>query len=828
MTRDLALRAIATRPFRSLLNAIAIALGIAIVLGVAVTVTTLGEESQAAVQAAAGASGLDVRVTAGTGLSAEDGSALGTLPGVSAVAPLYAKRVIARISPTNISGVTVDVVALRGGSVALRPLSLSSGRMPVATSHSEVVLDGGFAAALAADEHSAPLRLGDSVQLTTTTGPDQFTIVGLSNGGGGGSTAFTRSAVYITETSMLDQFRLGLRTALVAMALRPGASPATVAGEVSDALGTGATTVDPRAATANPLQEVQPLLLLITVLSVAVGAGATATGVALSVSERRREVGLLRAAGASMTQVFRLFMLEVLILAVAALPFGVAGGVGLAAFLVAHLTPADLPVPPLDVTPVQVILASFAGVGAALAGGALSALGTGRNILSGLRPHPGSNREPLRPLPLALAPPLLVAGFLLVIVGTGSAAAAGALLVLAGVLAALPLVAPFIARVVGAVAAAFTPLAGIAARNLVRRRNRTALTLSGLVIAVASAVAVSALAVGAVSGGDGWISHLFAGDVVVRSPVAQTDAVASSLGSAAGVRSALPLRFLSTASGSAVFGVTSIESGGYVDGSTLDVTSPTRAEAFRQITDSASFLAPQALASQQDWQVGEGVKLTTAHGSVLFTVAGIVQHSFPAGNGAETLLIDRGQAMRWFGPTAGGFDDLDVLTGGNTAGITNDAAGFGLSAVTVADIQDSAQRSLQHALGLLFAVAVVALVISMIAVVNTLVVNVRQGERELSLMRAVGLDRAAALRLMLTEAGILAVSGAVLGVATGCLLVAGILHAVASPGFAPGFEFPAAAALGVVVAVVAGSVLAAIVPARRSSRSSIVAAIRQD
>jgi putative ABC transport system permease protein len=828
VTRDLALRAIAQRPFRALLSGIAIALGIAIVLGVAVTVTGLGNESQMAAQAAAGASSLDVRVTAGTGLSAEDAGALATLPGVSRVAPLYAKRVIARISDKNINGVTVDVVALRDGSVALRPLSLSSGRMPVATSHSEVVIDTGFAGVLATDEHTSPLRLGDRLQLTTTTGPDQFTIVGFSNGGGGGSGAFTRSAVYVTETSMLGQFRLGLRTALVAMALQPGSSPATVAGEVLDSLGTGVTTVDPRGAGANPLQEVQPLLLLITVLSVAVGAGATATGVALSVSERRREVGLLRAAGASMTQVFRLFMLEVLILALAAVPFGVAGGIGLAALLEAHLTPADLPVPSLDVTLVQVVLAAFAGVGAALAGGALAALGTGRSILAGLRPHPGSDREPLRTLPLALAPPLLLAGFLLVILASGAGAAAGALLVLAGVLSALPLVAPIIARVVGVVAGAFTPLAGVAGRNLVRRRNRTALTLSGLTIAVASAVAVSALAVGAVSGGDGWISHLFAGDVVVRSPVAQTDAVASSLGSATGVRAALPLRFLTTASGSSVLGVTSIEASGYVGGTTLDVTSPTRAEAFRQISDSAAFLAPQALASQQNWQVGDSVKLSTAHGSVPFTVAGIVQHSFPAGNGAETLLIDRGEAMRYFGATAGGFDDLDVLTGGNTAGITNDAASFGLSAVTVADIQDSAQRSLQHALGLLFAVAVIALVISMIAVANTLVVNVRQGQRELSLMRAVGLDRSGALRLVLTEAGILAVSGAVLGVATGCLLVAGMLHAVASPGFAPDFEFPTVAALAVVAAVVGGSLLATLVPAMRSSRSSIVAAIRQD
>ena len=47
----------------------------------------------------------------------------------------------------------------------------------------------------------------------------------------------------------------------------------------------------------------------------------------------------------------------------------------------------------------------------------------------------------------------------------------------------------------GFIASAFTAKAGDATRNLVRRRNRTALTLSGITISVASAFAVSALAI---------------------------------------------------------------------------------------------------------------------------------------------------------------------------------------------------------------------------------------------------------------------------------------------------------------------------------------------
>ncbi len=823
----LARRAVRGRPLRALLTTVAVALGIAVVLGVSVTISGLDTESKSAAQSAAGGSSLDVRVTAGTGLTSDAAASLNNLSGVSTAVPLYEKRVVARLNSADVSGTTVNILALRAGSVALRPLSLAAGRLPTPDSSSEVVLDQGLAVSLAQAEHDAPLHLGDKLQLTTGTGPDAFTIVGFSDGGGLGG--FARNGVFITEEAMLDQFPLGLRTAMVALRLTPGADASQVADEVTGSLGGGVTTVDPRAAAGSPLGEVQPLLVLVTVLSVVVGAGSAANSVALAASERRRETGLLRAAGASSAQVFRVFMLEVALLTAAAIPFGVAAGVGLAAFLEAHLTPADLPVPSLHVGGWQVLIALLVGALAALFGGAVPAFASGRHpILAGLRPHPGSEREQIGTFPVSLAPLALVAGAILFIVGNGTTAAVGTVLVIAGVLCALPLIAPWVARLVGFIASAFTSKSGPATRNLVRRRNRTALTLSGLTIAVASAVAVSALASGAISGGDDWVSHLFTGDVLVRSPVAQTSAVEASIASSAGVREALPLRFLSVTSGSSVLGVTTIDTPSYQSGGGLDVTTPTRADAFRAVDNGPAVLAPSGFAVAHGWLVGSSVPLVTGRGTVPFTVAGIVDHSFPSGNGEESLIMDRNVAVHYFGDSAGGFDALDVVTTGSASAVMDSAASFGLSAVTVGDIQGSAERALQHALGLLFAVAIVALVMSMLAVVNTLLVNIRQGSRELSLLRAVGLDRGGARRLVLTEAAVLAASGAFLGVLTGCAVVVGMLRAVSTPGFTPSFAFPLTAAIAVAGAVIGGSIIATVVPAIRVARSSIVSAIRQD
>ena len=79
-----------------------------------------------------------------------------------------------------------------------------------------------------------------------------------------------------------------------------------------------------------------------------------------------------------------------------------------------------------------------------------------------------------------------------------------------------------------------------------------------------------------------------------------------------------------------------------------------------------------------------------------------------------------------------------------------------MRAVPVSVIESDARDALQHSIGLVLAVAIISVIIAMLAVVNTLLVNVRQGTRELALLRAVGLGSRQAMRRVLTEAGLLA------------------------------------------------------------------------
>ncbi len=600
--------------------------------------------------------------------------------------------------------------------------------------------------------------------MITATGPDQFTVVGFTAGTSGGP-SFTHNAVFVDEATMLGPFGLGLRTPLVALRLGPGATVAAVSEAVHAKFGAAVTTYNPRAGAAEPLQDLEPLLLLATVLSLIVGAGVTANSAALAAFERRREIGLLRAAGASSRQVFRLFAAEVALVAAAGVPIGIVVGVVLGGIFESRLSPGDLQAPSLMPEPGQVLAAVLAGLAAALAGGLLPLFAAARRpILDGLRPHPIGDHQRASPLVRVASPALLVIAALCFLSSASGLVAVGVISFLLGVVMALPLIAPLLIRLLAMAIAPLVSGAEPGAAHLARARNRTAMTAAGLVVSVATAVGVSALSAGALTASDSWISHLFAGNVLITSPVTQEDQVATAIERSPDVTHATPLRLLSETVAGASEGVAGIDPGAYASLGGLDVVSGDRTGALHALEDGPSFLEPAGLAVATGWTVGTQLPVVTQKGLVYFTIVGVVRHSFPSGDGGESLVMADDLARAYFGSAADGFDDLVVTSGGSIGAIEATATSYGMQAVPVSQIQGDARDALQHSIGLVLAVAVISVIIAMLAVVNTLLVNVRQGTRELALLRAVGLGSRQALRRVLTEAGLLAGAATLIGV----------------------------------------------------------------
>ena len=96
-----------------------------------------------------------------------------------------------------------------------------------------------------------------------------------------------------------------------------------------------------------------------------------------------------------------------------------------------------------------------------------------------------------------------------------------------------------------------------------------------------------------------------------------------------------------------------------------------RGAALGALEDGPSFLEPTGLAAATGWTVGSQLPVQTQKGIVYFTIVGIVSHSFPAGDGGESLVMADDLARTYFGSAAYGFDDLVVTTHGSAPALAS-------------------------------------------------------------------------------------------------------------------------------------------------------------
>jgi putative ABC transport system permease protein len=116
--------------------------------------------------------------------------------------------------------------------------------------------------------------------------------------------------------------------------------------------------------------------------------------------------------------------------------------------------------------------------------------------------------------------------------------------------------------------------------------------------------------------------------------------------------------------------------------------------------------------------------------------------------------------------------------------------------------------------------------VSLFGIVNTLVLATFERTRELGTLRAVGMTRKQVRRMMRHESIIVALIGAVLGMAVGLLLAALVTHALSGEGLE--FSIPAGTLVAFLLVAIVAGMLAAILPARRASRLNVLEALQYE
>jgi len=141
-----------------------------------------------------------------------------------------------------------------------------------------------------------------------------------------------------------------------------------------------------------------------------------------------------------------------------------------------------------------------------------------------------------------------------------------------------------------------------------------------------------------------------------------------------------------------------------------------------------------------------------------------------------------------------------------------------------ADITQKAQDSVDQLLGIVTAMLLLAVVVAILGIVNTLVLSVVERTRELGLLRAVGGTRRQVRTVVRRESVLISLLGALTGIALGLVSGIALSRALVAEGVTT-LAVPTLTLAIYLVIAAAGGVLAAIGPARRASKVDVLRAI---
>jgi putative ABC transport system permease protein len=781
------------------------------------------------------------------GFSPEMVDVIAKLPEVRVSAPVVTKRLTGSAGGRQQTFQMLGIDPVAEGQ--LHPLTVASGRIFAGNDKAGVLLDKKWA-----DDHS--VRVGSSITLFTALGPDQYVVRGLLK-----DSAFAQSTfgpvVFVPLQRAQKAFRLGARVTQVSVGLK-----STCAGDYAKCtyapfrsdLRVKATeeysVQDNRSFVGgqrDPYLELTPLLTFFSLLALGIGLFLIYNNLAVTVLERRREIGLLRAAGATTGWIRNLFLVQAAMLGAAGTALGMVLGVALGAILVAILAQSSGQAGLEYVFDgLQLLLVAVYGMVATLVC-ALAPAVRAMSVppLEAIRPQNlfEIERSRRRITVLGLIASVLAALVFLGVLAAENTASGftggrlllsglGMILLFFGTLALTPILIRPLTSILARPFRLFAPAETLLARNaLIRHPNRSALTIAGLVVSTALVVSVAGLSQGALGAGEDWANSLFVSDHLIVSPVHQSEDIRQEINKVAGVSASSEVTFFALRAGDRALSLAAIDPLDYAAKGKLQFTPGTSAGAFTDIEESRALLISRRLADSRNLAVGDHLVLTSARGNLSYRVAGIINHSLPSPSGDETALISLSNARQDFGIE--GFNILQVFPTGNAGGgfdsrLSEAAAKYGMQAETMAQVRAGVRHGVDSLLVLLIAVGLVGVILGLMAVVTTILLNISESTREFGLLRAVGATRSQVRGIILTQSGLFGLCGALMGSLVGLVLVAVMVRAAASLGFQPGYSVPWGVIGAVVVAVFLGCLLAVVVPARRASRASVVASIRYE
>jgi putative ABC transport system permease protein len=828
------LKGLLARKLRLMLTALSITLGVAFVAGTFVLTDTMSYTFDHLFQNVT--QGIDATIRAKTPLAAlgepvpesvvdrvreVDGvlAAEGTVTGIAQLVDPEGEVIETQGAPSIGLSWTTDA--------DLRYLTLRRGRAPQGPR--DVVID-------AATAKEQGFEVGDRVTVLSQGPPKVFEIAGIAGAGPADGLAGATVAAF---QPVIAQRILGTPGGYttIDVAGAPGVGPAELKRRLMQVLPDGyevVTGTDLAKESADQVKEgldfFQTGLLVFAGISLFVGAFTIFNTFSITVTQRSRELALLRTMGASPGQVMQSVIAEALIVGAIASLVGIGAGtlgaIGLTKILDA--LGISLPVTETQFLPRTFVLALAVGLTVSVASALVPARRAARvHPMEALREAaPSSSRSTRRrtvvgAATVTLGSLSLIAG----LIGGGSTAlllvAGGAAVVMIGVAAISTTLVRPLAAIAGWPLVRLRGLSGRLARdNAMRNPGRTAATTSALMIGLAM-VTLAAVFTASVKATSNQII-----DETLRSDFILTG------GRFAAFSPEVARRLRGQDS---IAAVTEVRAGPFrYRGQTrfLTATEPDRIDdvlALEVVGGDLGELGSAGIALRADVAGSDGLEVGERL-SVTFARTGRVQMTVQA-------IYERNPLVSDFVVSLGAYEhnyveQLDSTLFVDVAGVPLAEARADIQAALErfpniqvydqAQLKDEYSREVDRALAIVYALLGLAILIALFGIVNTLALSVLERTRELGLLRAVGMTRAQVKSAVRWESVIIAVLGALFGIVVGASFGLAIVSSLEDLSRV---VLPWGQMLVYVVLAAGAGILAAIPPARRAAKVDLLRAV---
>jgi putative ABC transport system permease protein len=850
---QLAARYLWGRKLRSFLTTLAIVIGVMVIFGMGILLPTMMIGFQKSLVAISGQVDITIALKTGEGFSP---SLLNRVKGVEGVAVAAGSISRAMNVPINFygKGSTVSGLTLVGVDPVNGPLvreyTVTQGRFLKQGDTDVAVIATSLADALG-------LKLGDTLRMPTTEGVAKLTIVGLR----AGRPSLGNEEVQVTLAEAQNLMDMsGLITMVEAnLVSKDTATREAVIQQVQAQLAKGYSmnATSSGSELMGALGAAQATFGMIGVLTLFMGGFIIFNTFRTIVAERRHDIGMLRAIGASRRTIVGLILTEGLVQGTVGTAIGMGLGYLLGIVITAGI--ADMyrqlmniqlggPV----VEPGNVALSLLLGIGVTLLAGLLPAISAGRvTPMEVLRPSLGEAFQRVGRISSTVGAVMVVVAILGLFSGNFPLVATGGLLFLVGLVLVAPLLIRPIANGFSMVIALIFAREGtgeLAQGNITRQPSRSAITASATMIGLAIVVGAGGLMWSLSDSMVGMFQKSMASDYLLVPPsiavwkgdVGASQSLSNKIRSIPGIGTVSTLRFAlsniptsgARGTGEMSFSVLGIDPATYPEVGGMDFQQGNPSTAYTALDQGRNIIVNGILAAQAGVKLGDTVTLSTPQGQKDYNVIAIAGDV--VNMKVNTAFISQTNLKADFNKSEDIFYQINLAQGADAAAVDQrlktivaDYPQFRLVATRQYLAEFSTQFDAIFA-GVYVLLAVLSLP-SLIAILNTLTIGVIERTREIGMLRAIGAARGQVRRMVIAEALLLAAIGTAFGLLAGLYLGYVLVIGLSASGiFKMTYTFPLAGVLAATAAGLIFGALAAIIPARQAARMEIIHALRYE